>query len=283
LESQDKEKARNYWQRYLEGYDKTSWIPRKSEPGIHDKVVKTDQGIFRLDEKRTSALKELSASHNVTLNTVIHAVWGILLGKYSGKKDVVFGAVVSGRPSEIIGIESIIGLFTNTVPIRIVYEDKTGFSELIGKVQEESIASKAYHYFQLAEIQALSPLRQHLFDHILEFGNYPVVEQIEGMFRDRERGRKERMFEVFHVEAKNQNNYNFDLIITADECLVIRFRYNNNVYDSHFVKRISLHLEEIYRQVLENPRVQMGDIKISHDLLAAQSARGRNDQADFDF
>lgn len=75
--------------------------------------------IFSLNKPLTDKLKETAKQHGVTLATLIQTVWGVMLQQYNRTDDVVFGAVVSGRPSEIPGVEQMIGLFINTIPIRI--------------------------------------------------------------------------------------------------------------------------------------------------------------------
>ena len=67
------------------------------------------------------------------INILTRVIWGILLGKYNGKEDVVFGAVVSGRPSELEGVESMVGLFINTIPVRIRFEEKMKFHHCFSK------------------------------------------------------------------------------------------------------------------------------------------------------
>ncbi|MET3038613.1 condensation domain-containing protein, partial [Chryseobacterium sp. NRRL B-14859] len=88
--------------------------------------------------------------------------------------DVVFGSVVSGRPGSLEGIEDMVGLFINTIPVRVRGSADTLFSEAVLKLHFESISSTGYHYSQLADIQNESGLGKDLFDHILIYENYPV-------------------------------------------------------------------------------------------------------------
>ncbi|MDP1513505.1 condensation domain-containing protein, partial [Paenibacillus ottowii] len=83
----------------------------------------------------------------VTINTLIQTVWGVLLQKYNNSSDVVFGSVVSGRPGDIPGVEYMIGLFINTIPVRVQSEQGETFAELMKRTQRQALASNAYDAF----------------------------------------------------------------------------------------------------------------------------------------
>ncbi|KAF6612957.1 condensation domain-containing protein, partial [Paenibacillus sp. EKM101P] len=124
-------------------------------------------------------IQRIAKRYQVTINTLMQTVWGLLLQKYNGTDDVVFGSVVSGRPADIPNVEHIIGLFINTIPVRIRSQVDNLFSDVMKQTQEQSIASHVYDTYPLYEIQGLSELKQDLINHILIFENYPVEEQIE--------------------------------------------------------------------------------------------------------
>ena len=103
-------------------------------------------------------------------------MWGILLSKYNDQRDAVFGAVVSGRPPQLEYADEIVGLFINTVPVRIRYEQEMPLSELFQHMHTEIVASETFHHFPLAEVQNLSELKNLLFDHILVF---EIIQRIQ--------------------------------------------------------------------------------------------------------
>ena len=108
----------------------------------------------------------------------MQTVWGILLSRYNSTGDVVFGSVVSGRPDALQGVEEMIGLFSNTIPVRVRIEEGMTAKELLKAIQAESIESVPHHYVQLADVQSESTLGKGLFDHIMVFENYPVSEML---------------------------------------------------------------------------------------------------------
>src|SRR5690606_34034107 len=156
-------------------------------------------------------LTHISSKYSITLNTIIQTIWGILLGKYNHKKDIIFGSIVSGRPSTIAGVESMVGLFINAIPVRISFDNHTSFIDLVKENQKSAISSEPYHYFPLPEIQFLSELKQNLIDHILIFENYPISDQLSQDLTDKENyGNK---VEISNVEVFEQSNYDFNFII----------------------------------------------------------------------
>ena len=210
LEKQDKQESARYWENYLDSFDEQTGVP-KTEISMEGKGRYMEGTVsLELDLEKTAVLNRLAAGNHVTLNTIIQTLWGLLLGKYNGKEDVVFGAVVSGRPFALEGVEYMVGLFINTIPVRIRFSDKMRFYQLLQQVQEEALACEPYHYHPLAEIQSRSALKQNLIDHILVFENYPVTEQIEDYAR--EKGKSDKiLIKLSKVEVFEQTNYDFNI------------------------------------------------------------------------
>ncbi|MDQ1353673.1 MAG: hypothetical protein QG657_3980, partial [Acidobacteriota bacterium] len=251
LEKRDKDESARYWSNYLESYDEPAVIPRttvvkRTESGFRHEIVS-----FIIDREKTAELNKLAAVNHVTLNTVLQAMWGIILGKYNGKEDVVFGSVVSGRPYELTGVEAMVGLFINTIPVRIQYGGELGFNRLLPTVQEEAIAGEPHHYHPLVGIQAMSPLKENLFDHLFIFENFPLADRIEGLTGE---GCKDNTFspKMTDVEVFEQTNYDFNVEISASDQINITFQYNGYVYDADMVKRIGSHFREAVDRVIDD-------------------------------
>lgn len=251
LEKQDKNASQNYWLKYLEGYHETASIPIK----IHhsgEVGYRKEQVNLILDAEKTVALNHMAKKNQVTLNTIFQALWGIILGIYSDKRDVVFGVVVSGRPPGIEGVESIVGLFINTIPLRIQWDKEMTVENLLTQIQQKESRGLSHHYYPLADIQKLSVLKQNLFDHLFAFENYPFQEQpIQGI-----------EIEIPEVEEITQTNYDFIVNIIPLERLRILISYNANVYDGNLVKKILTHIKTVLGQVLESPQVKISQIDI---------------------
>ena len=156
LEKQDRNTSREFWRNYLEGYDQLATFPKQAPTQAYD--LKT-VSMF-LDVDTTCALRQLASQNRVTLNVVVQALWAVLLAKTNDVEDVVFGIVVSGRPYEIAGVEHIVGLFINTVPLRVHAPGHRLFSEILTELMNQMASGMKHHFFPLADIQANSPLKQ---------------------------------------------------------------------------------------------------------------------------
>jgi amino acid adenylation domain-containing protein len=258
LEQQDKKKGLEYWENYLEGYEQGAGIPGMKPGDRHYRLEVYDVVIAG---KETRALNTIARKNRVTVNTVFQTLWGILLQKYTNSNDVVFGAVVSGRPPEIKGIEKMVGLFLNTIPIRIKNRGEDNFLQLLNKVQEETAQSKNYEYVSLAEVQAKTSLKGSPIDHIMAFENLPMEEELDNASVSIGGGLDDQ-FAIQDVTQHSQTNYDFNVIIIPRDSLVVRFNYNSRIVEKEFIGKLGLHLKEIVRQVLDNPGILVKEIGI---------------------
>ncbi|MHA6534826.1 condensation domain-containing protein, partial [Paenibacillus sp. BAC0078] len=165
LEEQDREEALGYWRNYLAGYEQRAAIPASENRTNESYALEEVRHSF--SERLTERLVQLSKRHQVTMNSMMQTAWNMLLRSYNNSDDAVFGAVVSGRPAEIDGVESMVGLFINTLPVRLSPNESTGtFIETVKRLQQRALDSEKVGYISLAEIQAQSELKQNLIDHL---------------------------------------------------------------------------------------------------------------------
>ncbi|MGY3677005.1 amino acid adenylation domain-containing protein [Streptomyces sp. TE33382] len=135
-------------------------------------VQMSEQTWTALDEAFFEALAARAREFGVTVSTLLQAVWGVVLAAITGRDDVVFGSVVSGRSAELPGIETMVGLFINTVPVRVRMQPQHTFAELVRRLQSEQTAVLAHHHLGLTDIQQAAGLGQ-LFDTLFVYENYP--------------------------------------------------------------------------------------------------------------
>ncbi|WP_205314873.1 condensation domain-containing protein, partial [Nonomuraea lactucae] len=137
-----------------------------------------DKRQVELSGEVTAGLVALARRARVTLGTVVQAGWALLLSRYSGENDVMFGLTVSGRPAELSGMESIVGLFINTLPLRARVPSDVAFVDWLRELQDNQVALQRFEYTPLVDIQRYSavPRGSSLFDSIMVFGNYPQEE-----------------------------------------------------------------------------------------------------------
>ncbi|MCY9389678.1 condensation domain-containing protein, partial [Bacillus haynesii] len=262
LERQDQEEGRQYWREYLKGYEEQAQLPtltKRKKSSRYDRQEK----VIHLSKQLTKQLKELAAKNSVTLHTVIQTIWGLMLSRYNKIDDVVFGTVVSGREANVDGIEDMIGLFINTIPTRIRFNEQARFNDCLQKVQEDAIQSNRYNYLNLAEVQALSSLKKDLIDHILVFENYEADEQ------DFEESQMKTGFKVNEISAAEQSNYSFSMSVTPGEELTLVLTYDGNVYDRDIINNIEGHIKRVAEQVTANENRKIAEI----DMLAEEERK----------
>ncbi|MGS5019874.1 amino acid adenylation domain-containing protein [Paenibacillus sp. JJ1683] len=273
LEAQDRKAATDYWSSYLSGYEQQTALPAVKS-GRKSGGYTASDWVTVLERELTLRVEETAKRYQVTMNTLLQTVWGIVLQKYNNHRDVVFGSVVSGRPSDIIGVEGIIGLFINTIPVRILSEAGESFAEVMKKTQEQALASHAYDTYPLFEIQALTDQKQDLINHIMVFENYPVDEQVEEMEID-----GQELSPISNVVALEQTNYDLNVVVMPGECVKIRFMYNALNYDQTDIERLYGHFVNLLEQTLLNPNVRVEELELVTAAEKQQITREFNDTA----
>ncbi|PZS13968.1 MAG: non-ribosomal peptide synthetase, partial [Pseudonocardiales bacterium] len=170
LSTQDQAEAQQAWAQALTGLQQPTLLVAPDAgraPAIPEHIT------IEVPDNLTTALHDHTRRHGLTLNTVIQATWGLLLGRLTGTQDVVFGITVAGRPPQIPGIETMIGLFINTLPVRIRWHPAEPLSTLLTRVQDEQSQLIVHQYLGLTDIQHLAGLGK-LFDTLMVFENYPL-------------------------------------------------------------------------------------------------------------
>ncbi|MEV0622773.1 amino acid adenylation domain-containing protein [Nonomuraea sp. NPDC050404] len=162
LRAQDGEQALRAWREALADLPG----PTLLRPGAGAASPRQESVERELSRASGAAVRQRAREAGVTVNTLAQAAWGLVLARMTGRADVVFGAVVSGRPPEVAGVESMAGLFINALPVRV----RTGEPDLLRRLQEEQSRLTPYHHVRLADVQRGTG---ELFDTLLAFENYP--------------------------------------------------------------------------------------------------------------
>ncbi|MFI8192534.1 non-ribosomal peptide synthase/polyketide synthase [Streptomyces sp. NPDC085946] len=176
LDAQDTGAAERYWADALAGVTARTPLPYDRTPAEAHRARSGAAVTRELDADVSRRLRETAARAGLTVNTVVQGAWALLLARYGGQRDVVFGTTVSGRPADLPGVESMVGMFINTVPTRVRVPGSGGVLPWLRAVQEEQSDARRFDWLALPRIQALSgvPAGDALFDSMVVFENYPV-------------------------------------------------------------------------------------------------------------
>ncbi len=167
---QDRVAADRVWRTVLDGVSEPTLLAGGDVPAL---PVVPDRHVARVPEALTSALGAAARRHGVTVNTVVQAAWGLLLAGLTGRSDVVFGATTSGRPPELPGVETMIGLFINTLPVRVRLNPHESVGELLVRLQGQQLETTEHSHVGLTDIQRMVGTGE-LFDTLTVFENYPL-------------------------------------------------------------------------------------------------------------
>ncbi|MFD4064763.1 condensation domain-containing protein, partial [Streptomyces albidoflavus] len=254
LAGQDSAAAADAWATALGGLQ----APTRVAPA-HSEQTSDFPGEFtvELTEELTEALADQARRWGVTVNTVVQAAWGIVLGGLTGSHDVVFGGVVSGRPAAFPGVESMLGMFINTLPVRVRMEREEEFRTLLARVQEEQSKLIPHFHVKLSEVQRQVGFGD-LFDTALVFENYPHNQHSEN---DSIYARVAR-----DVELLDASHYAISLLTGPSPRMRLRTLFRTDVFDRFAVEGIVARLVRVFEAVVADPDVRVGRL----DLLGAE-------------
>ena len=199
---------------------------------------------FRVPDATTRAVGELARSHHTTVNTVLQGAFAQLLCWLTGQHDVVFGTTVSGRPAELAGAESMVGLFINTVPVRANITPATTTTDLIGQLQDAHNDTLEHQHLALSEIHRATGHDQ-LFDTLFVYQNYPV--DTAALSGDHE-------VAVTDVTSRESNHYPLTLQALPGHELGIRVEYDTDVFDADSIAALVERLERVLVAMTTDPQ-----------------------------
>ncbi|WP_047151739.1 non-ribosomal peptide synthetase [Aneurinibacillus tyrosinisolvens] len=254
LEKQDKQTSLQYWGRYLSEFEgQTTFAEQRKKQRMEGYEPK--EMFCNLPKEQMQGFSELAQKYHVTLSTALQAVWAVLLSRYQRSNDIIFGTVVSGRPAEIDGVETMVGLFINVVPKRVRMSENHSFIQLISQIQEQSLKAEPHQYVPLYDIQS-QVAQPELIDHIIVFENYPLQEA------NKQQQLQNLGFEMGKTSVFEQSNYDLNLLASPGSELLLKISYNANVYEPSFIMRLKEQLLETIRQILQNPQLPLGTLRV---------------------
>ncbi|WP_188433928.1 condensation domain-containing protein, partial [Kroppenstedtia guangzhouensis] len=250
LDRKDEEESLRFWRNQLADLQVMPFLPKR--PDRVESSYDRRRHPVRFSSEETLSVTELAKKLGVTVSNLVHGVWGVLLQRYLNSEDVLFGSVVSGRPSDLPGVEQMIGLFINTIPVRVNTKKGETFSQLVKRIQEVSISSQAHHHISPADLQA--QITEARFDHIVAFENYPLDDSILD--------NPELRFQLIPKDSFEQTNYDLVLQFQLKEELQLWITYNHSVIDSNWIQLISGHFQSVLQAILRDPDTAIEQLEI---------------------
>ncbi|MBD2339089.1 amino acid adenylation domain-containing protein [Calothrix sp. FACHB-156] len=255
LQHQDITAAENFWRQNLQGF--TAPTPLGEDRGRHQQGNFLDI-TFEFPSDTTAAIQSFAQQHRVTISTLVQAAWAILLSRYSGESDVVFGATVSGRPPALVGVESMVGLFINTLPVRVQIPEDTDTVPWLQYLQTQQVEREQYAYSPLVDIQGWSevPRGMSLFDSLLVFENYPVDAALQEPLES---------LEIDNIRTFEITNYPLTLVAAARSTLSGRIIYDSDHFDADTVTRMIGHFQNLFNAIITQPELPITKLPLISD------------------
>ncbi|MFD6327862.1 amino acid adenylation domain-containing protein, partial [Streptomyces sp. NPDC058442] len=259
LAGRNRDAAEEAWKRALDGVDGPTLIA--PDTGEKRDAVQPQRVMLELSAELTAALGTFVRAHGLTTNTLVQGAWAVLLGRLTGRSDIVFGGTVSGRPPEIPGVESMVGLFINTLPVRIVLRPQETLAQLLARVQDQQSALMEHQHLGLHEVQRLAGTGE-LFDTLTVFENYPLDPagldlpgtglRIEG------------------VDVNDATHYPLTLAVIPGDRLTLRLDHRPDLVDHDTAQALASRLVRLLEAILADPAQPVAAVDI---LESSERAR----------
>ncbi len=248
LAGRDLDAARAAWHEVFDGFDTPALVGSSDRLGLGERDVDS----FRVSEQITRSLSELARSHHTTVSTVLQGAFAQLLMSLTGQRDVAFGAVVSGRPADLVGADSMVGLLINTVPVRASITAATTTADLLNQLQSAYNDTLEHQHLALTEIHRVTG-HQRLFDAVFVYENYPTdaatLSGVDGLAV---------------TGLTNRDYYHYPLTIQAvpGRELDLRVQYRTDVFDAADIETLIERFKQVLVTMITDPTRRLMSVDV---------------------
>ncbi|MCX6582597.1 MAG: amino acid adenylation domain-containing protein [Candidatus Aminicenantes bacterium] len=254
IQSQNKNRQEKFWKEYLAGVETQTELPIKKRT---EETARTEDYSIILEEDIKGKLDVFVKNNRVTLAPVFYTAWGILLQKYCDSEDVIFGTTVSGRSAGIKGIEDMVGLFINTIPLRTQTTPREKIGDVVFRTDKVMREREAFEHTPLVDIGSYSSVGGGglLFNTIVVIENYPLDDVVR---RDVARN----VSTVYSYSMVEMTHYDLTVGIILFNEIEIKFSFNRELFEKDAVENLAGHFKGIIRNIIENPELELSQLEI---------------------
>ncbi|MGW1893341.1 non-ribosomal peptide synthase/polyketide synthase [Streptomyces sp. NPDC002004] len=254
LSRRDTEGAERYWREALAGFSVPTELPRDRRTAEAHRTSSSGSVRVTLDARVSAQLRETAQRAGLTVNTVLQGAWALLLSRYGGGDDVVFGTTVSGRPAELPGVTSMVGVFINTLPTRARIDGRRELVDWLRELQAAQSESRRHDFVSLAQLQAWSevPGGTNLFESIVVFENYPFdggALARHGLSLEQERDLE-------------PTNYPLSVVVAPGETLTVALDYDPGAFDAETVEGLGASLRTLLTEMATDPGRRLAELPL---------------------
>lgn len=256
LDRQDLSKAEAFWRENLKDFTApTSLVVDHANTQADATSEALGERKLQLSAAATDRLQLLSRKHGLTLNTILAGAWALLLNRYSQDETVVFGATVAGRPPSLPGVETMVGLLINTLPVRVHVDEQTELLAWLRVLQAEQAELREYEYSPLVDVQRWSEVGRgrQLFDSLLVFENYPL---------DAAALKENLSLEIQDVQSFDRTNYPLTIVAIPATEISLQALYDRGRFTAASIERLLGHLRTILESIAEHPSQRLAEVQL---------------------
>lgn len=272
LQKQDLSEAEFFWRQKLKGLKTSTRLTNLYADNSSSQPERVDYQIVYLSKAATIELTSFAQRHRLTLFTLLQGVWAYLLSYYSGDRQVVYGCAVAGRPVDLKGSESMIGMLMNSLPVWVEVDGEQYLLHWLKQLQEQLVEMRQYEYTPLVDIQGWSEVSrdQPLFESLVVFEK---LNQVSVKWEDLD-------FE-FHSNFY-WTNYPLNLVIYPGSKLGIEIAYHSHLFNAETILGMLEHFEILLQNMVTNLEVRLKDLSLL-TTKELQSILLLEKEATFDF
>ncbi|QJB31967.1 non-ribosomal peptide synthase/polyketide synthase [Chitinophaga oryzae] len=251
LDRRNKDEEGAYWRGYLADISNSTLLPFISSADRTKAEGRYKTTPVVLDATQTKLITSYAQQQRLTVNTLMQGVWGYLLYRYTGNQHVAYGAIVSGRPDDMPGIERKVGMYINTLPVHIAVTPEQPITDWLRDIQAAQVQSRKYQYTPLRDSQRYTGVTGDLFDTLMVYENYPVDEETLSY-------PWKLQIEQLHVEE--HTNYPLSITIGVGQEITILLQHNTALLSPGYITQISEHFKQVLEYIVRNPAAKTADI-----------------------
>jgi amino acid adenylation domain-containing protein len=269
IRSQDLSAGTEFWKGKLKGFTAPTplLVDRSADPNKQDSFGEAD---LQLPLETSGRLRAFARSEGLTLNTLIQGAWALLLSRYSGEEDVVFGATKTTRRSTVPGAESIVGLFLATIPVRSRVAPDRPVRDWLKELRAEWVSLRDYEHTPLVAIRKASDVAggAPLFETLVVFEN----QRLDNALRDQIGEFPRRVFQML-----GQTNYALALAAYDDPEILLNLGYDSRRFGEQTIRRMLGHVRTLLEGMVAHPEGRVADVPLVTEGEREQLLSGRND------
>ncbi len=256
-----------FWEKYLEGFHNEKSFPGKRRK--RREIKSTGNYQIKMPDYIKNTLEEFVKTHNITVASLFYSVWGLLLQEYNSTNDVLFDTTVSGRGAKINGIEDIVGLFINTLPLRVNTHPNEKISDFLSR---NYLMLQRWEEFENSSLVNINEFLEkchsnYLFDSVVVIENYPL---------DRILLRENSTLSVKSFSISGMTRYDLTVIVTVFDDITLRFIYDNELFTKNMIIKLANDVIHILKNIMENPQKKISALTSSQEEIRGLIAERHN-------